>query len=712
MMQAEDSVTRNISPPEPEPSSCFRSPEEKAADIPAQRRKSSSQLLGCLAALSSLPAERMNEAKLLDRAALLIGRALQADDCRIVKTTGTSIPAGPQTSPSDGGPSEIFDSLAAYACSSGAPVIADTLATETRFAGTRIFDRFGLSSAVAVTIPIRGKSGVVLQVFSRSTGSFCEDHADFLQCAADIIASGIERTLTEKRLREARGRLSQLISSSAAVIYSLKMKGKDLEPAAFGDNLEYLTGYPVYETRRRKWWQEHMHTDELLAALDAGSADADSRTVREYTLRRSDGRIIWLRDESRILVSTSATSLEIVGLLTDITEQKLIEEQARHAQTIDAFGIISKGVAHAYNNCLGIISGFAQLELARTDLRNPTRRALEMISDSSTSAIKLTAQLSAFGRHRKPALQTLDPGALVETLSQMVRRVIGAHIHLRIRISPDLPPVRADAEMIEQFLSNLVTNACDAMPNGGDLEIDLDSVVVSDESRGPDGRRPGRFVRLEVADTGCGMTPEIRARIFEPFFTTNEAGKGAGLGLPSVEAIVWKHGGWIDVESESGRGSKFSVFLPTTSWKAGETAEPFLLSNPLLRDSTILLLEENAPARLFIEMFLLKRGYKVVTADSFSAAEAILARTDLHLDLLIAPAVRRGSASAFELATQARKINSGLRVIYMGRHKFNRKNQEPHMEEGLNFVRKPIHLDRLATTIESCLKALTRVDSL
>jgi PAS domain S-box-containing protein len=677
------------------------------------------RLQECIAELSFQALSRMATNRLLDKAVVLIGKALRADYCRAmlvstegkltqVAVHGSLVPGGQS---GDTGP--LSDSLATYTASVGAPVMANDLASESRFESKPLCDDFGLASAIAVTVETRGNICAVLEIFNRKPGGFnrrprifSADHVNFAQSAANIIAAAIQRNQAVEDLRSARSHLSHLISSSPAVIYALRIKGETLEPTTVGENILRVTGYSVKETLRPEWWLEHTFPQEILrAAADDSAAHTGSHLVREYALIRADGKTIWLRDECRFLVGSVGTPLEIVGSLSDVTEQKALEEQFRRAQKMETFGQLAGGIAHDFNNLLTVISGFAQFELANEDLQPSSRHAMETISKAAAGAIGLTRQLVAFSRQQALSPQVTDLGAIIENFLHMFRRVIGADITLRTNIGAGLPPVNVDTGMIEQILLNLTVNARDAMPEGGNLSIGIDSVVLrgDDVTPGSDGR-PGAFVCLKVGDTGCGMSQETLSHIFEPFFTTKDVGKGTGLGLATVHGIVRQHNGWVEVESQAGVGSVFRIFLPAASWNAEEADEMVHLQKQSADDSTILLVEDEAMVRSFTEMFLRKRGYRMLTADCAAAAEAILAKPGARVDLLMTDIVLPGGVSGLELAAKVQRVRPGLRVLYTSGYHTNRNGRGPRLKEGVNFVRKPFELDRLAATVERCLK--------
>src|SRR5436305_7490735 len=282
------------------------------------------------------------------------------------------------------------------------------------------------------------------------------------------------------------------------------------------------------------------------------------------------------KDGTHIHVEIKAHELTFGGvaagltLVTDVTERLRAEEalraseaQLRQSQRMESVGRLAGGVAHDFNNLLTVINGYSELALCRLKDGDPLRRAVEEIRRAGERAAHLTRQLLAFSRKQILQPKILDLNALVSESGKMLRRVIGEDVEIVLALRPDLWKVRVDPAQLDQVLVNLAVNSRDAMPSGGRLSIATDNVTISAEgARLADSTQTGPHVLLKISDTGCGMDDETLARIFEPFFTTKETGKGTGLGLSTVYGIVRQSGGFIAVESEVGRGTTFSIYLP------------------------------------------------------------------------------------------------------------------------------------------------------
>jgi PAS domain S-box-containing protein len=294
------------------------------------------------------------------------------------------------------------------------------------------------------------------------------------------------------------------------------------------------------------------------AALRAGSPSYH----QEFRCRNRDGETRWLREEVQIEAQEPGRWY-LVGVCTDITERKQLEEQLLQSQKMEAVGRLAGGVAHDFNNLLSVILGYSELLLMGLAKQNAQRLPLEEIHKAADRAASLTRQMLAFSRKQMLQPRVFDLNEVVTNMHRMLRRIIPEDIEVATVLDLDLGRVEADPGQIEQVIMNLAVNARDALPPGGQLRIETSRVTLNGNLAGAAGEvPPGDYVVLSVADTGSGIPPEIREHIFEPFFTTKEIGKGTGLGLATVFGIVKQSGGEIEVESEVGRGTTFRIYLP------------------------------------------------------------------------------------------------------------------------------------------------------
>ena len=284
----------------------------------------------------------------------------------------------------------------------------------------------------------------------------------------------------------------------------------------------------------------------------------------------------------------------------------------------------------------------------------------------------------------------------------MLQRVLGEDIALDVRYASNLPPVFADPGMFEQVLLNLAVNSRDAMPKGGRLDIALRAVAVdrAAASRHPDAR-PGTFIALTVADSGSGITREDLEHIFEPFFTTKDVGRGTGLGLATVYGIVKQHHGWIAVESEVGRGTKFEIFLPASEKPAATTPAP--AKKVRGGSECILLVEDEEPLRELVRCVLESYGYNVVDAASGRRALDVWPELKPRVDLLLTDIVMPGGVTGRDLAETLKQDKPGLRVLFSSGYSSDIIGKDFVLSDGVNFLQKPYNPQTLAETVRDCL---------
>jgi two-component system cell cycle sensor histidine kinase/response regulator CckA len=339
--------------------------------------------------------------------------------------------------------------------------------------------------------------------------------------------------------------------------------------------------------------------------------------------------------------------------------------QFRQVQKLEAVGRLAGGLAHDFNNLLTVIMGQSQVLLSEMDREDPLRGRVEEMHKAGDRARILIRQLLAFSRKQPSEAKVLNLNRILVDFEPMLRRLIGEDIQLILRPSMDDLRVKADPALLEQVVMNLAVNARDAMPTGGKLTIET---AVTDLDHTPlyhiSPLAPGAYVRLSVADSGCGMTPEVQAHMFEPFFTTKEEGKGTGLGLATVFGIVTQGGGGLDVTSKTGEGTRFDVYLPRVEAEIETSvSEQAIMPSPRGHE-TILLVEDDENVRVLMADELRKYGYRIVEARN--GVEACLVATPYikKLRLLLTDIVMPGM-SGVELARNLRVIKPGLKVLFI-----------------------------------------------
>jgi two-component system, cell cycle sensor histidine kinase and response regulator CckA len=356
-----------------------------------------------------------------------------------------------------------------------------------------------------------------------------------------------------------------------------------------------------------------------------------------------------------------------IAVKQDVTERKELESQLRQAQKMEALGQLAGGVAHDFNNLLTVIRGNTELVLLDAgQFSNQARECLQQVVAASERAANLTRQLLTFGSKRVMRPQALDLNEVVRNLTKMLTRIIGENIQMQCAYDTGLPCVQADVGMIEQVLVNLVVNARDAMPRGGQLFIATEKISIEKtQVRVHPEARGGDFVCLNVRDTGTGIRPEHLPRIFEPFFSTKEPGKGSGLGLATVHGIVRQHQGWVQVSTQIGTGTTLRVFLPVIPAPRTGIAHPE--AEPSLRGGTegILLVEDDLAVRLTTHRVLEAFGYHVWEAATGREALGLWSNHAKEIALLLTDMVLPDAINGRELAKQLRAQRSDLKAVFI-----------------------------------------------
>jgi PAS domain S-box-containing protein len=391
-----------------------------------------------------------------------------------------------------------------------------------------------------------------------------------------------------------------------------------------------------------------------------------------------------------------------VVLLTDVTERRQLEAELRQAQKMEAVGKLAGGVAHDFNNMLTAIIGFATLAEQETAPGSQNREWLTQIRRSGEHAAAVTRQLLAFGRRQILQPVVLDLNRTVEELQTMLRRLIGEDVLLVTDFAWDLRSVRADVAQIQQVVMNLVVNARDAMPGGGQITISTANVIVDDPKSGNVDLVPGLYVALSVSDTGEGIPDDVMAHIFEPFFTTKDVGKGTGLGLSTVYGIVKQSGGDV-VAQTSSRGARFTVYLPAL--RAADTfpveLEPQGVEAPF--GGTVLLVEDDKAVREFTAEALRGGGWTVLVASGPAEALAIAARESQRIDLLLTDVVMPGMSGG-TLADKLTGLRPGLRVLFVSGYSEEDVMGRGGLAPGRALLEKPFTPSELRRSIRQLLQ--------
>ncbi len=523
---------------------------------------------------------------------------------------------------------------------------------------------------------------------------------DVLTLISRQLSAAIDHKRNEQLLRRSEHRYRSLVQTAVYGIYRSSLEGRflDVNPALIG-MLGYNSALEVLALDPQK----DVFADP---AEYTRLTDEFRRTGRvdgfEVRWKRKDGGAITVRISGRAVARENEPSDVLEAIAEDITERRVLEDQFRQSQKMEAVGRLAGGIAHDFNNLLMVVSGYTEVLLDQITPENPLHAKIESIQQASDRATALTRQLLAFSRKQLLELKVIDVNAVVQDMERLLRPLIGEDIELTTTLTADVGCTRADAGQLEQVLMNLVVNAKDAMPQGGKISVRTASVTLDDSYR-PENTfiKRGPYVMITVSDNGHGMDRETQARIFEPFFTTKEKGKGTGLGLSTVYGIIKQSGGYVFVQSELNRGTTFTIYFPRVdepSEAIGTASAPVAAVGG---SETILLVEDEESVRQLVRETLVARGYRVLEAENGSAALTLAAAHPETIHLVVTDVVMPG-LSGHELAQQLLASRPGVKVLYLSGYAEDAINTSATRPQKA-FLQKPFTLQSLSRKVREVL---------
>jgi len=520
----------------------------------------------------------------------------------------------------------------------------------------------------------------------------------------------IYRDITERKLANLaiagwKRRYDDAVLASRQVVFDWDSVSGQV---TFGGALEDVLGYsPGVFTDASEKWKELIHPDDLEGYVKGILQATETKQAYqlEYRVRSSKGEHRMMHEQGRVVLDEDGNVVRIVGFMTDVSERRMLEEQLRQAQKMEAVGRLAGGVAHDFNNLLTVIMGYSQILTQELTPGSKMHDATTQIGSAANRAAGITRQLLAFSRQQVLAPRTIDLNTVIVNLDSMLRRLIGEDIEVLTVRARDLGAVKADPGQIEQVIMNLALNARDAMPNGGKLTLETSNLELDDAyAREHESVEPGRYVMLAVSDTGVGMSPETQAHIFEPFYTTKETGKGTGLGLSTVYGIVKQSGGHIWVYSELGRGTTLKIYFPRMDQPVEKPGSE-KGSSPVQRSTeTILLVEADSQLRQLTSAVLSHCGYKVLAASSPDEALGLCKANHREIELLVTDVVMPGM-NGRQLAEQVTLITPQIKVLYISGYTSNAIVHHGVLDAGLWFLAKPFSLSALIAKVREVLDA-------
>jgi len=508
----------------------------------------------------------------------------------------------------------------------------------------------------------------------------------------------------DKHIKEI-SRLATVIEQSAESIIITDLKG----------NIEYVnrtfektTGYAFEEVKGRKpnILSSGEHSEKFYKDLWNKITSGDS-WQGVFTNRRKDGSIYYERAIIFPIKDPEGKIINYASAKQDITKEKMLEQQLHHMQRMESIGTLAGGVAHDFNNLLTVINGYAELALMSVDSDSPLYKNILPIIEATRRGKNLTTQLLTFSRKHSYKPEVVDINHVISSMEKMVHRLIGEDVDMEMKLTENLPRVKADVSQLEQVFLNLVVNAKDAL-NAVErtdfqkkIKIETGKVFVDSEiaSRCPN-LKEDEYVYFAVVDNGIGMDEETKQRIFEPFFTTKEKHKGTGLGLALVYGIVRQNGGCIDVISEVSKGTTFKIYWPISEEQEVERKR-VSDRGVVFGSGRILVVEDEEEVRRFTERALLSLGYKVYTAPHGGKALELL-NDNLKVDLVITDLIMPGMTGQ-ELVRKIRQMYPDIKVIYVSGYVDNDIVDREVFEENVNFLSKPYSVKQLSLIVQRVL---------
>lgn len=519
-----------------------------------------------------------------------------------------------------------------------------------------------------------------------------------------IIRDITERKKAEERLNESENRFRSVIDNAPnpAMIHC-----DDGSVVFVNRRFTEITGYTLQEIKTFDRFVERVFPDqkyrEEMRRRYEEILNADSAIIHgeDIKITSSDGSMrLWNMQSAPIGIWNDRKAVLCVA--RDVTEHRRLEEQLRQAQKMEVIGRFTGGIAHDFNNYLTAITGFSQLALLQIG-DHPVRESLENVLKAAEKASGLTRQLLAFGRRQILRPEVVNLNDIVTDMTKMIRRIIGEDIELRQSLDPMLWNVKVDVGQLEQVIMNLVSNARDAMPDGGVLTIQTANAFLDEEyAARHTSVIPGEYVMIAIEDTGIGMTEEVKSRIFEPFFTTKELGKGTGLGLATVYGIVKQSSGNIWVYSEPNEGTTFKIYLPRAQEEKTITASVDKIEGLPRGIEGILVVEDNKEVREFIVRVLKELGYNTHEASDGVEAVEILKTKGNEINLVLTD-VMMPNMRGDRLAEKIKEDYPDIKVLFMSGYADNIITNRGILKNGINYLQKPLTAMALAQTVRRVL---------
>ncbi len=571
-------------------------------------------------------------------------------------------------------------------------------------------EQFGVQSQMFVPLyPKMGKPWVFGMHQCSYPRIWTKEEEKLLTEIARRISDGLSSVLLLRELRENEERFRATFEQAAVGIAHVAPDGRWLR---VNQKLCDIVGYSREELLQ-KTFQEITYPDDLDASVE-NVRRVLAGEIQTYSMEKryicKDSSPAWINLTVSIVRSASGDPAYIIAVIEDIAKRRKAEEEKQNlqgqllqAQKMESVGRLAGGVAHDFNNMLGVILGHSELALRQVDPAQPLHDNLEEIRKAGQRAADLTRQLLTFARKQTVSPKVLDLNDTVANMLSMLRRLIGEDIDLAWLPGAELWPVKMDPSQVDQILANLCVNARDACAGVGKVTIETGNVAFDEAyCTNNTGFIPGEYVLLAVSDSGCGMEKEVLENLFEPFFTTKGIGKGTGLGLSTVYGIVRQNMGFINVYSEPGIGTTFRIYLPHYMGKRERDSEEDLPREVTGGAETILLVEDE-PAILSLGREMLEiLGYRVLAAGTPGAAINLAAEYAGEIDLLVTDVIMP-EMTGRDLCNRLLSLYPNLKRLFMSGYTADIIAHHGILEEGVSFIQKPFSLEDLSIKVREAL---------
>lgn len=544
------------------------------------------------------------------------------------------------------------------------------------------------------------KDGKIIDV-SLSASPLVESHGSVIGIV-NAVVDITRRKQAEQALRESEVKYRALVEHATYGIFRASHDGRFL---AVNPALVEMLGYETPEELMTVDIAHDVYTDPIQRRhLMRRYATVDRVDGVETKWKQKDGSVITVRLSGRAVRAADRTIQAVEMIAEDVTKQRGLETQLRQAQKMEAIGQLTGGIAHDFNNILTAVLSNAELIAGALSAEHAVLRSeIDDIRDAARRGAAMIRKLMAFSRREHLDMQRYDLGDVIEDLAPMLRRLLPEHIEVRVAQGRGHTLVRADRGAIEQIVLNLATNARDAMPDGGVLEIETCAKTLDDQHRAAHGwGEPGDYVCLNVADTGMGIADSIRSKIFEPFFTTKPPGEGTGLGMAMVYGLVKQHGGFISLDSDIGRGTSVRIYLPADFAGGPVGSLGHSDSSACGGTETILLVEDEEVIRRASQRVLERFGYDVRVAADGQEALSVLRNPSVTVDLVVTDVVmpRLGGQKLYEAAREA---GIDVKFIFTSGYAARDMYEAADFDHEIPFLHKPWTVNDLLQRIREVL---------